>query len=212
MRITIVPLVLLAACSGQPTHQTAPVNIGDAAEEARESVDHYAAVHAAAAPSPVPTRAGNGTPAPIPTSSTPAPAANEADSEAPYAPDSAQSAAEVVRRYYTLIGQGRYRQAWRLWEDRGRASGMTADAFAAGVAEYRDHHADVGAPGRVDAGAGQRYVTVPVTIRGRLRQGDRAVAMDGQVTLHRAADIDGATAEQKSWRISAADLRPARPD
>eukprot|EP01035_Chromulina_nebulosa_P014626 gene14626-19352_t len=82
---------------------------------------------------------------------------------------SAQGAADVVQTYYALLGEGRYREAHALWDDDGRASGMSVDAFVASFARYSEYHAQIGAPGRVDAGAGQRYVTVPVVLYGRLK-------------------------------------------
>lgn len=69
---------------------------------------------------------------------------------------------------------------------------------------YARYHAVVGAPGRIDAGAGQRYIEVPVTLTGTLRSG-AAFREKAVVVLHRAGDIDGATAEQKSWRIERID-------
>jgi len=52
-------------------------------------------------------------------------------------------------------------------------------------------------------------VTVPVQISARLKKGGTAEYQIGSVTLHRTADIDGATAEQKSWHIRSIDLKPA---
>jgi len=127
-------------------------------------------------------------------------------SEAPFTPDSAQGAADVVQRYYALIEAGRYGEAYRLREP----GGPSAAEFAGSFARYAEYHAQIGAPGRVDAGAGQRYVTVPVQTYGRDKNG-QAFHQSGTITLHRAGDIDGATPEQKSWRIRSIDLTPARP-
>ena len=55
-------------------------------------------------------------------------------------------------RYFALIAAGNYGQAWALWDDDGRASGMTRRQFADSFAKYAEYHAEVGAPGRVDAG------------------------------------------------------------
>src|SRR3546814_10232779 len=78
---------------------------------------------------------------------------------------------------------------------------MNADAFAAAFGKYKDYHANIGAPGRVDAGAGQRYVEVPVQVYGTLEDGEQPFNRRGSVTLHRTAEIPGATAEDKSWHI-----------
>ena len=84
---------------------------------------------------------------------------------------------------------------------------MTQAAFAASFAKYADYRATIGAPGRIDAGAGQRYIQIPVRVTGSLRDGT-PVSLVGPITLHRTGDIDGATAEQRAWRISDSGLKP----
>lgn len=121
------------------------------------------------------------------------------------APDSGEAAAAVVRRYYALIGRKRYGDAYDLWEP--AAVGMSRAAFVASFAKFADYRAEVGAPGRVDAGAGQRYVTVPARAYGTLTAGG-PFKLVGTLTLHRTADIDGATAAQRSWRIRSSDMKP----
>ena len=145
-------------------------------------------------------------PAPPAAGAPPAPAAPSADSQ----PDAegGEAAAAVVRDYYARIARGDYRGAWALWEDAGEASDMSADAFAASFGKYAEYRASVGAPGRVDAGAGQRYVTIPVEIAGTLRDGGAPFAMAGELILHKTADIPGATVEQRSWRIRESGVRP----
>lgn len=128
---------------------------------------------------------------------------------APAIDETAQGAADVVQRYYALIGEKKYAEAWALWENVGKASGMSAQAFAASFDKYAAYNAQVGQPGAIDAGAGQRFVTVPVQINGKLKTG-ALVSMTGSVTLHRTG-VDGASEEQKSWRIRTADIKP-RPD
>jgi membrane-bound inhibitor of C-type lysozyme len=212
-----LPLLLAAGCSPDKSGSNS-VDINTAAEQAQGSVDAYAnsqgansqgnetapvaevAPGAVATPEPL-TPPEPGTPGGLPDDRTPI-------SEAPFTPDSAQGAANVVQTYYALLGEGKYRQAWALWDDGGKASGMSAEAFAASFAKYTEYHANIGAPGEIDAGAGQRYVTVPVQVYGRLKQGATPIYMLGSVTLHRVGDIDGATAAQKSWHIRSADIKP----
>ena len=68
--------------------------------------------------------------------------------------------------------------------------------------------ATTGDPINADAGAGQRYIQVPVALT--------ATRVDGSVhryagtyTLHRTV-VDGATDEQRAWRIASADLREVK--
>lgn len=211
-----LPLLVAAGCAPDNSATINAVDINAAAAQAQGSVDAYANGQEATPPpvEPKPAAAATpdataqpltppepGTPGGLPDDRTPI-------SEAPFTPDSAQGAANVVQTYYALLGQGKYRQAWALWDNGGRASGMSADAFAASFARYSEYHANVGAPGEIDAGAGQRHVTVPVQVYGRLKQGATPVYMLGSVTLHRVGDIDGASPAQKSWHISSADIKP----
>ena len=128
-------------------------------------------------------------------------------SEAPFTADSAQGAADVVQTYYAHLEAGNYGKAYRLWAP-GRA-GVNAADFASSFARYAEYHAQIGAPGRIEAGAGQRYVSVPVQVYGRLKEGAKPFNLRGSVALHRAGDVDGATAEQRRWRLYTVDVKPA---
>ncbi|UVO51523.1 MliC family protein [Sphingomonas sp. SUN019] len=191
-----LPLIAIGGCSRE-SDVSNEVDIATAADAARGSVDNYAALPDEAPPRPQPAATK---PA--------APAFGEVTTAADA--EGVEAAAAVVCHYYALIGAGRYPQAWRLWDDDGRASEMSQQAFAASFDKYAEYRAEVGAPGRIDAGAGQRYVTVPIRISGRLKEGDRPFAMEGPVTLHRTAEIDGASPEQRRWRISSSGVRPRR--
>lgn len=214
---------VLSACFDK-TAATNDMDVANAAAAARNDIDNYAADSAdsgavvsdrEAATESAGSADGGGivetpTSLPAPSVSTPGETPTPLASlpESPFTPDSAQGAANVVQTYYALLEARNYRQAWRLWDDDGRASGMTAEAFAASFAKYRVYHASIGAPGRIDAGAGQRHVAVPVRVYGTLKAGNSPFAMAGPVTLHRVGDIDGATAAQRNWRISASGVRP----
>jgi membrane-bound inhibitor of C-type lysozyme len=118
-------------------------------------------------------------------------------------PDDART---VVAGYFDALSAGRYDQAYALWEP--GAAGMDARAFAASFAKYRSYKADIGVPGRVDAGAGQLHVEVPVRVTATMHDDDETVTLIGPVILHRTAEIDGATAVQRSWRIRETALKP----
>jgi hypothetical protein len=142
-----------------------------------------------------------GTPGGLPDDRTP-------PSEGPIAADSAQGAASVVQSYYGLLEARRFQDARASLQPNAPDAGRDVAAFAAQFDRYSEYHANVGAPGRIDAGAGQRYVTVPVQVYARLKA-DRAPSYQiGTVTLHRAGDIDGATPDQRRWKISTIALKP----
>ena len=128
-------------------------------------------------------------------------------SEVPFAPESAQGAANVVQSYFALIEQGRYGEAWRLWSDGGQASGMSEAQFAAAFDRYREYHARIGAPGEIEGAAGSLYVEVPVQAYGRLSSGEPFNRL-GSVALRRVNDVPGSTPEQRRWHIFQSDLRP----
>jgi hypothetical protein len=130
-------------------------------------------------------------------------------SEAPFAETSAQGAANVLQTYYALIEAHRYRDAWLLWANGGRASGMSAAAFAASFGGYAEYHAQIGAPGRIEGAAGSLYVEVPVALYGRLRSG-QAFHLAGPATLRRVNDVPGSTAAQRRWHIAEIAIRPGR--
>ena len=116
-------------------------------------------------------------------------------------------AAVVVRDYYAAIAARDFARAYAAWSDGGRGSGQSPEQFASGFAGTVSVEVSVGDPGPVEGAAGSRYVEVPV--------GVSAVHADGSVhryagryTLRRAV-VDGATPEQRAWRIASADLREA---
>jgi len=131
--------------------------------------------------------------------------------EAPPAPSlepSPQDAVSVVRDYYAAIDARQFGRAYVLWSGGGDASGQTPQQFAGGFADTRQVVVETDAPGRIDAAAGSRYIEVPVAVRATHADGSvhRYV---GAYTLRRAV-VDGASAEQRAWRIASADLREVK--
>jgi hypothetical protein len=121
---------------------------------------------------------------------------------------SPQDAVAVVRDYYAAIDARQFARAYALWSGGGNASGQTPQQFAGGFADTAQVAVETDAPGRIDAAAGSRYIEVPVAIRATHRDGSvhRYV---GAYTLRRAV-VDGASAEQRAWRIASADLREVK--
>lgn len=206
----LIPALLaacsLAACSsGLPpaadnmANETAPAESNQAAPAQSEQTPANETLEPLAPPAP-------GQPGGLPDDRTPV-------REARFTPESAQGAADVVQTYYALIESGRYAQAWALWSDGGKASGGDATAFGERFTPYSEYHANIGAPGKIEAGAGQRYVTVPVQVYGRSRATGKPFYQLGDVTLHRTGDIDGASREQRAWRIRAIKFQddPGKP-
>lgn len=135
-------------------------------------------------------------------------AAQPADG-APAAEPGVQDAVAVVGDYYASIDSHSYARAQALWADNGRASGQTPQQFADGFAQVAHIRAEIGAPGEIDAGAGQRHIRIPVTVTATRTDGSQHRYV-GSYTLQRSV-VDGASAEQRAWRIVAADLRELGP-
>jgi hypothetical protein len=115
--------------------------------------------------------------------------------------------ADVVRRYYAAIGNGEYDSAYVSWEGAGKASGQTPAQFANGFRETVRAFVSIGDSVTIEGAAGSQYATIPVTIDAVLRSG-AAQRFTGTYTLRRAM-ADGATAEQRRWRIYSAHLENA---
>jgi hypothetical protein len=119
-------------------------------------------------------------------------------------PDSSGAAA-VVRAYYQAIDEHRFPDAYRLWGSGGAASGKGFDEFRAGFAATASVEVTLGPTGPMGAAAGSRYVEVPVRITATQQDGTRR-RFEGTYTLRRSV-VDGASAEQRSWRIDSARIR-----
>lgn len=205
--LTLLPLMplLIAGCTVQePTNNAAAFDVNTVSEIDMPAPNAAAPTNTAAPrPASLPPLLdppSPGTPGGLPDDRTPL-------AEGPFPEDGRQAAADVVQRYYGYLSSGQYLQAWLLWADGGNRSGMSAADFSASFAKYSEYHANVGMPGEIDAGAGQRYVTVPVQPYARLKANAAPVYMLGTVTLHRT-DVDGATAEQRRWHIVKIDIKP----
>jgi hypothetical protein len=176
VRNLILPtLALLASCS-QPAAPTA-----NQAESAAPAAKPAADAELPSAPLPANT----------------AEAARSVVSEAPFTPQSAQGAANVVQTYYALIEEGRYEQARQLRWDRDT---LSEARFEAQFAPYSDYHATIGAPSEIQGAAGSSYVEVPVQLYGRRKDG-KPFGTAGTITLRRVNDVPGSTDEQRSWHI-----------
>ena len=117
-------------------------------------------------------------------------------SEGPIDPKSAEGAGQVVQSYFALVESGRFAEANKLWSVGVERLDLTG---------YREVHANIGAPGRVEGGAGSLYVEIPVQIYGRLKDG-KEFSSRGVMTLRRVNDVPGSTEEQRRWHIMNAEI------
>lgn len=129
--------------------------------------------------------------------------------DAPPVEPTVDDALAVVHDYYAAISAGDFARAYALWSDGGRASGQTLGQFTAGFAQTASVEARTGTPGQVEGAAGSRYIDIPVTVRATQRDGN-VLTYAGKYVLRRAV-ADGASAEQRTWRIASAELLEVVP-
>jgi len=117
-------------------------------------------------------------------------------------------AVAVIENYYHAINQRQYEQAHRLWSGEGAASGQSLEAFRNGFSDTVAVEVHLGTPGRIEGAAGSRFLELPVEIVSRTTVGTTQ-RFHGKYVLRRSV-VDGATAEQRQWRIHSAEIAPAR--
>lgn len=111
--------------------------------------------------------------------------------ETPFSETSAQGAANVVQTYAALVEARKYQDAASLWEQGGSGEDY---------GRFREWHAEVGGPGRIEGAAGSLYVQVPMRIYGRQKDG-ASFSRCAVATLRRVNGVPGSTAEQNRWHI-----------
>jgi hypothetical protein len=141
--------------------------------------------HEMTAPAPV------STPAPPPA---PTPALKPAID-----PKSREAASELIRGFVAALNEGRLGDAWMLL---GPNAPPRAE-FERRLSRYSGLKVSAGRPGDEEGAAGSIYLSVPLTISGRLdakRVSDSATAI-----LRRVNDVPGSTEAQRHWHIERID-------
>ena len=178
MKKTIaIALLLAAACSKQSA--APPANEAEPPANATTLVENEAPLNP---PAP-------GEPGGLPDDRTPI-------SEGAIDPKSGQGAGQVLQSYFALSESGRFAEANKLWSVGVERLDLTG---------YREVHAHIGAPGKVEGGAGSLYVEIPVQLYGRLKDGKEFSSL-GTMTLRRVNDVPGSTEEQRRWHIMNAEF------
>ena len=126
----------------------------------------------------------------------------------PLPPDAkgVQAAIDVIQDYYQAVNARDYRKAYELWSGEGEASNQTFEEFRDGYANTESVEVDTsGEPGDLEGAAGSQYVKIPIRLRAKTKDG-KEQKFWGEYTLRRSM-VDGATAEQRKWRIYSAQLK-----
>lgn len=136
------------------------------------------------------------------------PSISPTPSLSPMPPDAqgVQAAIDVVREYYSAVNARDYRKAYELWSGKGEASGKTYDQFRDGYLNTEEVELDTsGEPGDLEGAAGSQYIKIPVRLKARTKDG-KLQNFWGEYTLRRSM-VDGATPEQRTWRIYSAEVK-----
>lgn len=182
---------LLAGCDGR-TKQT---------NEVASTASADVTTNTATLNDPAATDAVTPVPAPAPSDDTMA-----ADTGDMTIDDTAQGAANVIRRYYADLDRGDFRAAYGRWGNDGQDSHQSFADFKRGFAETATTSVEVGAPGDGEGGAGSIYIDVPVTVHARLKDGTEQ-RFSGHYSLRRVNDVPGSTQAQRRWHLYAAALK-----
>ena len=191
----VMPVMMLAAACNKPaaieekgTPANAAIKIGSPVRPIAND----------AGPSgPTPETGKPGTPSGLPDDRTPL-----AEPKGPIDPKSAEGAGQVVQLYMALIGEGKIDEAQKAWGDGIDRGPLSSDRLKS-MAEV---HGEVGKPFDQEGGAGSIYISVPVRIYGKAKDGT-PVNLIGSLALRRVNDVDGSTAEQRRWHIISSDLK-----
>jgi hypothetical protein len=124
----------------------------------------------------------------------------------PEAEKGEKGARNVLLEWAHDLEQGKPDAAYALWGHGGETSGMTRVEHAAYWGRFKT--ITVAMPtGTMEGAAGSLYYEAPVTVVGKQQNG-RPYRLEGQITLRRVNDVDGASAEQLRWHIEQLDLKP----
>jgi hypothetical protein len=184
----VIFLAIAVACSSCGAKQSEEAN--------RETPP--AANLPAEAPAPSPETIRPGEPGGLPDDRTPI-------AEGPIDPKSAQGAGQILQRFGGLLERRQFAEAYRLWSDGGRASGLTEAQFVAAHDKYSEIHSEVGAPGQMEGAAGSSYIDIPFRLYGKFKAGG-PFNIVGTVTMRRVNDVPGSTEEQRRWHIYKSEL------
>jgi len=119
-------------------------------------------------------------------------------------PGSLEASGATIQLWGLALAQGRYGDAYRLWADAGRRSGMTEAQFSQAYHRYSEIHVLVGRP----EGGSAQTARVPVQMYGRMREDGRPFNMAGTMTLSRNPRGQEGQSGEAAWLIAESDLSP----
>jgi hypothetical protein len=192
------PSLLTAAPTSAPSPTTAPTSVHTATP-----VPTLVLTTMLPTPTTAPTTAPPSAP-PVPTlvpTSAPSPATS-APTPIP-APRGRADPVSLLSAYYDAINAQDYQRAYDYWES--APDGASLDQFAQGYADTAQVIAVVRPPDFVDAGAGQRHVSIPTLLIVNKRDGSKAY-FAGCYVAHQTNPYDFVPPQDKGWRLTTATI------
>ncbi len=119
-------------------------------------------------------------------------------------PTNVEASGATIEQWGFALGEERYHDAYRLWRDNGRQSGMSEQQFASSYHRYSEIRVLIGRP----QVSGSDTVRVPVQMYGRQREGGKPFNLYGTMTLVRNPAGQKGEADQPAWLIAASELKP----
>jgi hypothetical protein len=110
-------------------------------------------------------------------------------------PKSSKAAEELVRGFASLLNQGRLGDAYMLLGP----NAPPRSEFTGQWRSYSDLEVTEGAAGAQEGAAGSIYVSVPLTISGKVH--GQEARRGATVVLRRVNDVPGSTEAQRHWHI-----------
>lgn len=135
----------------------------------------------------------------------PPPPHMDLDAPPPAGDTTVQGAVRRALEYCDALATRRFGDAYSLWSDSGRASGMSLDQFTAKFADTNVSDCQLGDVGPPEGAAGSIYVEVPAVMRGSDATG-QPMRIEGSIVLRRVNDVPGSTGEQRRWHIVRAEF------
>jgi len=115
-------------------------------------------------------------------------------------PKSSEAAEDLVRGFVRLLNQGKVADAYMLLGP----NAPPRREFEHQWKSYSDLNVTTGRAGAQDGAAGSIYVSVPLTISGRLNH--ERVTRSATAVLRRVNDVPGSTEMQRRWHIERIDF------
>lgn len=111
---------------------------------------------------------------------------------------------QTGQRYFDLLAQGKFDQAYDMWAPDTRIRESGRDQFEKSMLVYQSFEGETVGAARTEGAAGTLHAEVPVQVSGERR--GKPFAHQGTLRLERCNDVPGCDEQARRWQIRAIDL------